>query len=181
MCTYDIRPNGDAGLEALRPKTHVPTHSDLCPNCIRPVQVQSNAAGALHNLAVNDEEAQEAVALAGAIPPLISLMQNASPDLQAKAAATIWSIAGREDNRKRIMDAGGIAPLVPAHSCPRQGCWRGCNRGGTHARNGRVTGARLTGTPVAGQDDSDQPPGLSIQGLGRNPLFDHVGLHSRRL
>jgi len=39
-------------------------------------------------------------------------MQNASPDLQAKAAATIWSIAGREDNRKRIMDAGGIAPLV---------------------------------------------------------------------
>ena len=53
------------------------------------LQVQSNAAGALHNLAVNDEEAQEAVALAGAIPPLISLMQNASPDLQAKAAATI--------------------------------------------------------------------------------------------
>ena len=51
-------------------------------------------AGALHNLAVNDEEAQEAVATAGAIPPLISLMQNASPDLQAKAAATIWSIAG---------------------------------------------------------------------------------------
>ena len=135
MCTYDIRPNGDAGLEALRPKTHVPTHSDLCPNCIRPVQVQSNAAGALHNLAVNDEEAQEAVALAGAIPPLISLMQNASPDLQAKAAATIWSIAGREDNRKRIMDAGGIAPLVPAHSCPRQGCWRGC----TAAERMRVT------------------------------------------
>ena len=99
------------------------------------LQVQSNAAGALHNLAVNDEEAQEAVALAGAIPPLISLMQNASPDLQAKAAATIWSIAGREDNRKRIMDAGGIAPLVPAHSCPRQGCWRGC----TAAERMRVT------------------------------------------
>ena len=44
--------------------------------------MQSNAAGALHNLAVNDEEAQEAVAAAGAIPPLIALMQNASPDLQ---------------------------------------------------------------------------------------------------
>ena len=69
-------------------------------------------SGALHNLAVNDEEAQEAVATAGAIPPLISLMQNASPDLQAKAAATIWSIAGREENRKRIMEAGGIPPLV---------------------------------------------------------------------
>ena len=52
----------------------------------RTPEVQSNAAGALHNLAVNDEEAQEAVATAGAIPPLISLMQNASPDLQAKAA-----------------------------------------------------------------------------------------------
>jgi len=47
-------------------------------------QVQSNAAGALHNLAVNDEEAQEAVAAAGAIPPLIALMQNASPDLQVR-------------------------------------------------------------------------------------------------
>ena len=28
------------------------------------------------------------------------------------SAATIWSIAGREENRKRIMDAFGIPPLI---------------------------------------------------------------------
>ncbi len=53
------------------------------------IQVQSNAAGALHNLAVNDEDAQEAVANAGAIPPLVTLMTNATPDLQVCVHACV--------------------------------------------------------------------------------------------
>jgi hypothetical protein len=35
-----------------------------------------------HNLAVNDEDAQAAVAEAGAIPPLVALVENGTPDLQ---------------------------------------------------------------------------------------------------
>ena len=91
-----------------------------------------------HNLAVNDEEAQEAVAAAGAIPPLISLMQNASPDLQAKAAATIWSIAGTPPPPTHTHTSHTLARLLARapslsllgrcgdHLCA---CMRACVRG----------------------------------------------------
>lgn len=61
----------------------------------------------------------EAVAAAGAIPPLVDLLSgDCGASAQQKAAEALWALAGANSNRVAIADAGGIGPLVELLDSP---------------------------------------------------------------
>lgn len=63
------------------------------------------------NLAYNDAN-QLAIAKAGAIPALVSLIIKSTPTAMERAISAIGNLAFNDINRKAIPKAGAIAPLV---------------------------------------------------------------------
>ena len=53
-----------------------------------------------------------AVALVGAIEPLVALLQSGSAEAQERAASALINLAASADNRETITQAGAIEPLV---------------------------------------------------------------------
>ena len=76
---------------------------------------REQAAGALWNLATNEEN-QVAIAAAGGIAPLVTLVKKgtpgAKPGAREIAAGALWNLSGNDENDAAIVAAGGIAPLV---------------------------------------------------------------------
>ena len=64
-----------------------------------------NAAGALRNLAVNDDN-QVTLAAANAIPPLVELVRSGSVEGKANAALALWILAMNVENEVTIAAAG---------------------------------------------------------------------------
>ena len=75
--------------------------------------VQQHAAGALWNLALNNDN-KDKIAAAGAIPPLVALLgPQSSSGVQQHAAGALWNLALNNDNNKvKIRSAGGVAALT---------------------------------------------------------------------
>jgi hypothetical protein len=65
----------------------------------------------LGNLAYNDSN-QLAIAKAGAIPALVSLIIKSTPTAMERAISALGNLAFNDVNRKAIPKAGAIAPLV---------------------------------------------------------------------
>jgi hypothetical protein len=63
------------------------------------------------NLAYNDSN-QLAIAKAGAIPALVSLIIKSTPTAMERAISALGNLAFNDVNRKAIPKAGAIAPLV---------------------------------------------------------------------
>jgi hypothetical protein len=83
----------------------------------------SNAAGALQNLACGSEERCAAIAAAGAIPPLIELLQRAPADSDAAkwAAGALENLMwGSEERKAAAAIADAMVSLsIVAHAFPR--------------------------------------------------------------
>ena len=77
-------------------------------------QMQTNAAGALACLARNHPENQNAIARAGALAPLCTMVRDAqSPDTREESASALWALAHEHaSNKATIVKLGGIEPLV---------------------------------------------------------------------
>ena len=74
--------------------------------------VQQHAAGALWNLALNNDN-KDKIAAAGAIPPLVALLgPQSSSGVQQHAAGALWNLALNNDNKVKIRFAGGVAALT---------------------------------------------------------------------
>ena len=65
----------------------------------------------LGNLAYNDSN-QLAIAKAGAIPALVSLIIKSTPTAMERAISAIGNLAFNDMNRKAVPKAGAIPPLV---------------------------------------------------------------------
>ena len=60
-----------------------------------------------------DNATHSAIAVAGAIQPLVMLLDgNCGPEAQEQAAGALYALADHEGNRLAITDSGGIAWLV---------------------------------------------------------------------
>lgn len=68
-------------------------------------------AAALAELAADGQRMQDAIARAGALPPLIRMLSGGSARMQANAAAAISMLAAHGDLRGCIASAGGFTPL----------------------------------------------------------------------
>ena len=76
------------------------------------------AAMALAALSKDHEVTQSAIAKAGAIGPLVSLLDgNEGPEAQEAAAGAILALADHEANRHMITESGGIGFLVMLLGC----------------------------------------------------------------
>lgn len=53
-----------------------------------------------------------AIANAGAIEPLIHVLETGSPEAKENSAATLFSLSVMEENKSRIGRSGAIGPLV---------------------------------------------------------------------
>ena len=73
---------------------------------------KKEAAVALANLAVRNDQNKAAIAAAGGIPPLVALVESASDATKKSAAAALQSLAVNDQNQAAIAAAGGIPPLV---------------------------------------------------------------------
>ena len=73
---------------------------------------KENAAGALWDLAENNENNKVSIAKAGAIPPLVALLLNGTDVAKANAAAALDNLATDDDNKVSIAKAGAIPPLI---------------------------------------------------------------------
>ena len=111
-----------SGLAAGNPfNQDAVTDSDAIPSLVALLsyaqnkEVQGHAANALAELSRDHAENQSAVAAAGAIIPLISLLKvivDATPSNEM-AAGALWSLSARHlPNQVAIAEAGGIQPLV---------------------------------------------------------------------
>ena len=69
------------------------------------------AAGTLWNLALNDEN-KVLIAQAGAIAPLVTLVQSGTDRQKESAAWALRNLALNDENQVLIAQAGAIAPLV---------------------------------------------------------------------
>merc|ERR1719453_1172360 len=75
--------------------------------------MQGTAAQALRNLADSNAENQAAIAQAGAIVPLVKLLEDGMPNVRSEAARALWNIARENfDNQVAIVRAGAAIPLV---------------------------------------------------------------------
>jgi len=72
---------------------------------------KESAAGALRNLAVNDDN-KIRIAEAGGIPPLVALVRDGNAKQRESAVGALGDLAVNDDNKHRIEEAGGIPPLV---------------------------------------------------------------------
>mmetsp|Transcript_108798 Transcript_108798/g.306598 ORF Transcript_108798/g.306598 Transcript_108798/m.306598 type:complete len:768 (+) Transcript_108798:130-2433(+) len=78
---------------------------------------RQRAALTLRNLAVESAENQVAIVQAGALIPLVDLLQDAEPDVREEAARALWNLVRgtREINGRNqlaIAQAGAIGPLI---------------------------------------------------------------------
>jgi len=73
---------------------------------------KSNAALALGNLALNDDNIRVAIAAAGAIAPLIELVRSGNAEPKVWAAWALGILAMNADNQVAIAAAGAIEPLL---------------------------------------------------------------------
>ena len=76
------------------------------------VAIQAHAAQAVLSLATDNAVTQLLIAKSDGIPPLIGLVKRSSPDAQEYAARALWHLASQVENRKEIVDAGVIKPLI---------------------------------------------------------------------
>merc|ERR1719188_2623032 len=75
--------------------------------------MQGTAALALRNLASGNPENQAAIAQAGAILPLVKLLEDGMPGVREEAARALWNLAmDNFDNQVAIVRAGAAIPLV---------------------------------------------------------------------
>ncbi|CAL0334742.1 unnamed protein product [Lupinus luteus] len=68
-------------------------------------------ANSLLNLSINDNN-KAAIATAGAIEPLIHVLETGSPEAKENSAATLFSLSVIEENKITIGRSGAIRPLV---------------------------------------------------------------------
>ena len=73
--------------------------------------IQKELASALWKMSSNNQTNQTRVANCGAIPLLISLIDD-HDDIHRDAAGALWSLAADTENQQLIADAGGIPALV---------------------------------------------------------------------
>jgi len=78
---------------------------------------RQHAALSLRNLAAENLENQEAIVQAGAIVPLVQLLQDADPNMREEAARALWNLARSNkevngQNQVAIAQAGAIRPLI---------------------------------------------------------------------
>lgn len=74
------------------------------------------AANALQSLALNDDN-RSAIAAAGAIAPLIELLQVGGAAGKANAATALLNLSGKStENKKAIAAAGGLKPLIDLYN-----------------------------------------------------------------
>lgn len=70
------------------------------------------AASAIKQLAKDNRENQDALAEAGAIPPLVAMLSSVAPQLQANSAGALANLArNHRDNQLAIAKTGAISPL----------------------------------------------------------------------
>merc|ERR1711977_194762 len=90
------------------------TMCDIPPYIARlsgPDDVKAQAAWALANLALNDDNCVT-IASAGAILPLIALLSGPDEMGKKQAARALANLALNDDNRATIASAGAIPPLI---------------------------------------------------------------------
>lgn len=74
---------------------------------------KQNGACALLSLALVNEEYKASIGASGAIPPLVSLLVNASSNRGKKdALTTLYKLCSVKTNKKRALAAGLVKPLV---------------------------------------------------------------------
>lgn len=78
---------------------------------------KQRAAFMLRHFAAEHAENQIAIAQAGAITPLVQLLEDSSPGLREEAARALWNLARNNkdinvDNQVAIVSAGAIRPLI---------------------------------------------------------------------
>ncbi|GJY38011.1 U-box domain-containing protein 4 [Tanacetum coccineum] len=74
---------------------------------------KQNGACALLSLALSNEEYKASIGASGAIPPLVSLLVNASSVRGKKdALTTLYKLCSIKTNKKRALAAGLVKPLV---------------------------------------------------------------------
>ena len=73
--------------------------------------VQKEMASALWSMAAGSPENQAAIAKAGGIPKLITLLEG-HPEVHADTAGALWALSSLDENAEAIGALGGIAPLV---------------------------------------------------------------------
>jgi hypothetical protein len=76
------------------------------------VMEREGLAVALANLAANNAENQVLIAQAGAIVPLVTLVQSGTDGQKEHAARALRNLADNDENKVLIAQAGAIAPLV---------------------------------------------------------------------
>ena len=72
---------------------------------------RKNAAKALRNLALNDEN-QKKIAEAGGIPLLVGLLNDELSNIRKRAVAVLVTLSVNDENKQKIVEAGGIIILV---------------------------------------------------------------------
>ncbi|XXG64794.1 hypothetical protein AAC387_Pa05g2651 [Persea americana] len=78
------------------------------------IDLQRQAAMQIRLLAKNKEENRLKIARAGAVKPLISLVQSADPQLQEFGVTAILNLSLCEENKDLIAGSGAIKPLIRA-------------------------------------------------------------------
>ena len=89
---------------------------DRAQHCARSPTISRaarSAAGALQNLAISNDTNKNAVREAGAIAPLVVLLQaGAGSEAATSAAGALWNLViANGINKNAIREAGAIAPL----------------------------------------------------------------------
>merc|ERR1719188_1261609 len=75
--------------------------------------MQGTAALALRNLAEGNLENQVAIVQAGAILPLVKLLEDGMPGVREEAARALWNLAMNNfENQVAIVRANAAIPLV---------------------------------------------------------------------
>ena len=105
----------------------------LLSNETSSVPLRAWAARAIGNLSYEHQANIEALFTAGAISPLVKLLEEGTPKAKRNAAGALANLASREDAHKaEIAKAGAIAHLVPLLSLDNalvqaMGCRALCN------------------------------------------------------
>ena len=76
------------------------------------IQLCTLAASAIKEMAKGNRKNQDAIAEAGAIPPLVAMLGALAPQMQANAAGALANLAhNHPDNQGAIARTGAVAPL----------------------------------------------------------------------
>lgn len=75
-------------------------------------EASRHAIAALGNLALHNKDNPKAIVAAGAVPPLVSLLQSHTERLRLYAARTLWLLSVDGDNTGVIVNSGVVKPLL---------------------------------------------------------------------